>query len=452
MLVLVHALVLRRALPANNVAKLWGDVTVADLTLLICLGGGGDEASRVTCKRLPVSKLVLEAHGALRAILGASTPAVEEGGKLPAAVVTVADEEEASAAEAVLRLMYAGDLPAGMSVQQLGRMLHVASRWGAVACTDALLAALMALADGDGVAAVVENFPADVLATWGEKLAGVFFGDVHLLLTTPAMLELFLRLPFEGVLAWARSDGLVVDSENSVVVALDCWVRLGRGKGCSEEQLLQLSGLVRAQHLTPSCLDWTVALPWWCHSKEEMQRFAASGWQEDSEGACGIPAAWLAPPRQQLSCHELRQRTTITSAVPREELEDTLNDPESSYLFSPPVYFAGSSAALGLEIAKADGAKSLRQACAYLCTSAYELDGEEEHIVVPRDTPFALSGYTIFRSMPDDPVAALTVSDKQQLVQEYTDNDPKFSLDPSQLDQELVRGHLVLHASLDPDV
>jgi hypothetical protein len=74
--------------------------------------------------------------------------------------------------------------------------------------------------------------------------------DVHQMLTAPDQLLSFQQLPFMVVKAWAASDDLVVDSEDSVVLALGRWIMYYEGRKCSEEQLGQLSGLIRVRHLT----------------------------------------------------------------------------------------------------------------------------------------------------------------------------------------------------------
>jgi hypothetical protein len=74
--------------------------------------------------------------------------------------------------------------------------------------------------------------------------------DVHKLLTDPDQLLQFQQLPFMTIRAWAGSDDLVVDSEDSVAVALRWWVEGEEGSECSEEQLEELSGLIRVKHLT----------------------------------------------------------------------------------------------------------------------------------------------------------------------------------------------------------
>jgi hypothetical protein len=74
------------------------------------------------------------------------------------------------------------------------------------------------------------------------------FADVHSLLTTPAKLTSFHQLPYAAIKAWAASDDLVVDSENSVVVAVGSWIK---AQDCSTEQRKELSSLIRVKHLTP---------------------------------------------------------------------------------------------------------------------------------------------------------------------------------------------------------
>jgi hypothetical protein len=74
------------------------------------------------------------------------------------------------------------------------------------------------------------------------------FGDVHALLTDSARLKRFLQLPYSAIKAWAGSDDLVVDSENSVAVAVGAWIEAkvgGAPRACSKEQQEELSRLLR---------------------------------------------------------------------------------------------------------------------------------------------------------------------------------------------------------------
>jgi hypothetical protein len=77
--------------------------------------------------------------------------------------------------------------------------------------------------------------------------------DVHALLTSPELLLQFRQLPFDGIKAWMASSDLVVDSEDSVAVAVGWWARGDVGSKCTRDQLKELSGLLRVRHLvTPS--------------------------------------------------------------------------------------------------------------------------------------------------------------------------------------------------------
>jgi hypothetical protein len=71
------------------------------------------------------------------------------------------------------------------------------------------------------------------------------FGNVSKVLEEPELLHAFQLVPFTAVAAWAASDQLMVDSENSVAVALDVWCRGPQGSQCTGEQLRELAGLVR---------------------------------------------------------------------------------------------------------------------------------------------------------------------------------------------------------------
>jgi hypothetical protein len=79
------------------------------------------------------------------------------------------------------------------------------------------------------------------------------FGDVHALLTSEAKLKRFQLLPYSAIKVWAGSDDLVVDSENSVAIALGCWTAAGvKGahRELTNEQKEELSGLLRVTQLT----------------------------------------------------------------------------------------------------------------------------------------------------------------------------------------------------------
>jgi hypothetical protein len=157
------------------------------------------------------------------------------------------------------------------------QMCKVADMWGAPGC---LLLCFRALAQSEGAPLELQGLPA-ILQLLPEAVKEVpeydawvqqcvkllcegaaagsdvlpvllhFFGDVHALLTSPGQLLHFRKLPFSAVKAWAASDDLVVDIEDSVAVAIGWWVEGSEGSKCSEEQLKELSGLLRVKHLTP---------------------------------------------------------------------------------------------------------------------------------------------------------------------------------------------------------
>jgi hypothetical protein len=72
------------------------------------------------------------------------------------------------------------------------------------------------------------------------------FGDVHAMLTSPYQLKRYSRLPYQAIRVWADSDDVMVDSEDSVAVALGWWLKGAEGSQCSEDQLKELSA--RAPH------------------------------------------------------------------------------------------------------------------------------------------------------------------------------------------------------------
>jgi hypothetical protein len=164
------------------------------------------------------------------------------------------------------------------------QMCRVADRWGAAFCLRACMDRLTRLPNDslscDHLAALLPQLPKSIqqllqYAAWERKVRGILvssaiasttisgsiesvlfylFSDVHALLTSSAKLEHFHQLPYAAVKAWAAGDDLVVDSENSVVVALGSWITAQ--KECSVEQQKELSSLIRLKHLTPSmCLN-----------------------------------------------------------------------------------------------------------------------------------------------------------------------------------------------------
>jgi hypothetical protein len=160
-------------------------------------------------------------------------------------------------------------------------MCRIADRWGALHCLGYCLERLTQLPEKDlGVAQLVQLLPQlpeslrslPQHAAWEERMMKVMastasfnnevlplllyvFGDVHALLTSGPKLKYFLQLPYPAVKMWADSDDLVVDSENSVVVALHVWIEAkvigAPARTCSPEQKEELSALLRVRHLSP---------------------------------------------------------------------------------------------------------------------------------------------------------------------------------------------------------
>jgi hypothetical protein len=96
------------------------------------------------------------------------------------------------------------------------------------------------------------------------------FGDVHALLTSAAKLNCFCQLPYSAIKAWASSDDLVVDSENSVAVAVNAWVEAPTNRSeqeCSKAQKEELSGLLRVKHLSPGRLGYKSCLAMTPHNQ-----------------------------------------------------------------------------------------------------------------------------------------------------------------------------------------
>jgi hypothetical protein len=75
------------------------------------------------------------------------------------------------------------------------------------------------------------------------------FGDVHALVSCYGQLRAFAFLPLKAVKLWAASDDLVVDSEDSVAVALGWWVGK-RHYALVQREVWELAGLIRVRQLT----------------------------------------------------------------------------------------------------------------------------------------------------------------------------------------------------------
>jgi hypothetical protein len=138
--------------------------------------------------------------------------------------------------------------------------------WGATMCMAKCLTSLAQQKDAsrtiEALSAVLSWLPDSASACpgftewesqWGQCVVEAF-NDVHALLTDLNQLQRFRKLPFQAVRAWADSDELVVDSENSVAVALSWWCGGDLGSQATEDQLKVLSGLLRVARLTHGVL------------------------------------------------------------------------------------------------------------------------------------------------------------------------------------------------------
>jgi hypothetical protein len=143
------------------------------------------------------------------------------------------------------------------------QMSRVADMWGAAACLRKCFTALAQLNGGyqelQELIAILLWLPDSVqalasYANWEAQWQGSiveWFNDVHALFTSHDQLQHFRQLPFAAVKAWASSDKLIIDSENDVAAAISWWYGGNQGSRASEEQLKELSGLLRVANLSP---------------------------------------------------------------------------------------------------------------------------------------------------------------------------------------------------------
>ncbi len=140
------------------------------------------------------------------------------------------------------------------------QMCRVADRWRSEFCLSLCFSALVKRIDRERMSLatlvrVMRLLPDSVTEreAWIRKSKAMLIkqiGDVHALLTSPEQLQLFQQLPFHAVRAWAASDDVKVDSENSVAVALTVWAEGEQGSKCTKAQKKELSGLLRVRHLS----------------------------------------------------------------------------------------------------------------------------------------------------------------------------------------------------------
>ncbi|KAJ9530329.1 hypothetical protein QJQ45_000701 [Haematococcus lacustris] len=237
---------------------------------------------------------------------------------------TFDSQAECDAARLVVRCMYEGELAEEVKDPlTLARVCRVAERWAFPSLCSSCLQRLADLPPSqlpaEQLVLVLQTLP-DSCALLPEhkgwqKLVLYrilsLFGDVHAVITNAQLRGYFQQLPFAAVEQWAGSKELTVDSENSVVELLSLWVDGPGGRACSHHQRQQLSCLVRVQHLSPGTFPSQV-------SYAASYGFGMAGVLSVEQA----PPAWSAAPRKKLIPDELRRRTTLKWAVPRQQLAD----------------------------------------------------------------------------------------------------------------------------------
>jgi hypothetical protein len=253
------------------------------------------------------------------------------------------------------------------------------------------------------------------------------FKDVHALVSSPEQLQCFRRLRFPAIKAWAGSDDLVVDSEDSVAVAMGWWVTGDEGSKCSQEQLKELSGLVRVRHLSAgedahstsiteqpidlqcngsdsdgskncSCCfgraelihknssggnDLLAAVPavpgfrscklphlaWFKSSSAQLAWISVAVGSRVFAGPKPLPDDWLKAARKQLAPDVLKQRTQISWNIPKAELQAVLAG-QRRKLHSTAVYAGGSGYQLMVQVPKK--ATGVTHLGAFICACEYK--------------------------------------------------------------------------------
>jgi hypothetical protein len=250
------------------------------------------------------------------------------------------------------------------------------------------------------------------------------FGDVHALLTSVCKLARFQHLPYSAIKAWAGSDDLVVDSENSVAVAVGAWIQAqaaGVSRTCTKEQKQELSGLLRIKCMSAggfSCnVSWAYQDGEWCpcrcrpglhhnrcpvfsssflilishsshfaefmlyklprlplitHGCDDLENFMASSLSGTAATVSGAPAGWSAPTRKQLKGEELWQRATLIWDVPKSVLETHM---EGGAIDFPTMYVGGAAVQLSITVKKVSGdGNSKYKRGVFACLGAYRTD------------------------------------------------------------------------------
>ncbi|KAJ9530466.1 hypothetical protein QJQ45_012427 [Haematococcus lacustris] len=288
---------------------------------------------------------------------------------LPCLEETFNSLEMCDAAHLVVRCMYEGKLAEQVEDPlTLARVCHVAERWAFSSLSSTCLQQLICLPQlpAEQLVLVLQTLPDSCALLpehkkWQELVLCrilSLFGDVHAVITSAQLRTTFQQLPFAAVQQWAGSDALTVDSENSVVELISLWMAGHIGNKCSWGQEMQLSCLVRVQHLSPAyaqgrlpTLDWFGILG---APTDVVAQAASCG-----SGMSGVmnrdeaPHAWFAAPRKQLAHLKLLRRTTIRWDVPRQQLVDLLARKNlTAKICSEPVYSAGAGWRVYLDLNK----------------------------------------------------------------------------------------------------
>jgi len=207
-------------------------------------------------------------------------------------------------------------------------------------------------------------------------------GSVPHLISSPLLLDTFMKLPHAWVRWWAASEQLATDSENSLVLLLISWTQCEQGQECSDEELDELLKQVRMCQLSTSYMH--SLLPCVLHGntlRGAYARFRAlhsapHDFEDDWEPrAQGVPKAWLSAAGRphpngdtpQLPLHFVMN---VPEAKMREMLECCLGDDNSkeydqgkdSELWATAQFYQGWHVAAWLALRKATGGAGSRLA------------------------------------------------------------------------------------------
>jgi hypothetical protein len=273
---------------------------------------------------------------------------------------------------------------------------RLADRWGATICLDLCFTTLSKVKDEelckelDGVLALLPDSISELpeYAAWVNRQARLKsamgatavpldqFFDVHALITSTEALQLFHQLSFADMRSWVGSEQLVVDSEDSVAVAIGVWTQW---RTCSNEELIQLCSLLRVRHLSTGALlliaqplpsmshmyaclhaahlfgtteaDSLTAKRWFRCSAAGRRWIDGGALPDAAAAAAGdLPPHWLAPARKQLDAAVLAQRMVYTWDIPFSDLLGALRRSHETFFASPPVYSKGTGTQIALRV------------------------------------------------------------------------------------------------------